>query len=147
MNDNTIHIYTDGSCSGNPGPGGVGVVLIYKSVTKEISKPIGETTNNRAELTAVLVGLQALKHYDYPVQIYTDSSYVINVLTEKWHAKTNIDLIGEINAILDNLEVGFNHVKGHSGNVHQERTDELAKAATRKSMNEEMAHSIRTMTL
>ncbi|MCC7378704.1 MAG: reverse transcriptase-like protein, partial [Chitinophagaceae bacterium] len=81
---NTIHIYTDGSSRGNPGPGGFGVILMYKGHRKEISKGYRLTTNNRMELLAVITGLQAITKKDLPIIVYSDSQYVVRAIEEGW---------------------------------------------------------------
>ena len=132
-------IYTDGACSGNPGPGGWGVVLRYGSAVKELhgSEPL--TTNNRMELTAVISALEALTR---PVQVtlYTDSTYVLNGVT-KWlpgwqrngwltagkKPVKNVDLWQRLAAAMARHEVTWQWVKGHNGDPGNERADELAR--------------------
>ena len=134
--NNTITLYTDGSSRGNPGPGGWGVVLIWKDYRKELSGGEAETTNNRMELTAVIEGLKAIKKRDYPVHIYSDSSYVVNAVTlgwlPKWVAtgfkkKLNEDLWREYMAVAKEFkELHYHWVKGHAGHPENERCDRLA---------------------
>jgi len=132
-------IYTDGACSGNPGPGGWGVVLRYGSAVKELhgSEPL--TTNNRMELTAVISALEALNR-PVRVTLYTDSTYVLNGVT-KWlpgwqrngwltagkKPVKNVDLWQRLAAAMARHEVTWQWVKGHNGDPGNERADELAR--------------------
>ncbi|MFZ1955982.1 MAG: ribonuclease H, partial [Desulfobacterales bacterium] len=126
----TIHIYTDGASSGNPGPSGIGVVMQYGEKTKEISQFIGNTTNNVAELEAIRTALMELKRKNLPVRIYTDSSYAHGVLSRGWKAQKNRDLVASIRTMLAALkEVTLIKVRGHSGHEQNERADQLARAA------------------
>lgn len=133
----SIEIYTDGACSGNPGPGGWGVLLRYKDVEKELSGGELETTNNRMEMMAVIEGLSALKKPGI-VKLYTDSQYVQKGVTEwmkGWKAKgwpariKNQDLWLRIDALLQVHKVEFIWVRGHNGHEENERVDKLAVAA------------------
>ena len=127
---NTVHIYTDGASSGNPGPSGIGVVLQYGEKTKEISKYIGNTTNNVAELEAIRTALMALKRRNLPVRIYTDSSYAQGVLSFGWKARKNKELVEGIRNLLSDLkDVTLIKVRGHSGHAQNERADQLARVA------------------
>lgn len=127
---NTIHIYTDGASSGNPGPSGIGVVLQYGEKTKEISKFIGNTTNNVAELEAIRTALMELKRRNLPVRIYTDSSYAQGVLSFGWKAQKNKELVEAIREMLSALkDVTLIKVRGHSGHEQNERADQLARTA------------------
>ncbi|MEN8751312.1 MAG: ribonuclease H [Desulfobacterales bacterium] len=127
---NTVHIYTDGASSGNPGPSGIGVVLQYGEKTKEISKFIGNTTNNVAELEAIRIALMKLKRRNLPVRIYTDSSYAQGVLSFGWKAQKNKELVEAIRELLSALkDVTLIKVRGHSGHEQNERADQLARAA------------------
>jgi len=127
---NTVHIYTDGASSGNPGPSGIGVVLQYGEKTKEISKFIGNTTNNVAELEAIRTALMELKRRNLPVRIYTDSSYAQGVLSFGWKAQKNKELVESIRNLLSALkDVTLIKVRGHSGHTQNERADQLARAA------------------
>ncbi len=110
--DNAITIYTDGASSGNPGPSGIGVVLRFGKHEKEISKYIGITTNNVAELEAIRSGLMAVKNPDLPVRIFTDSKYAYGVLTQGWKARKNQDIIESIKKILSKfIDLKFIKVK------------------------------------
>ena len=137
-----VTIYTDGACSGNPGPGGWAAVLLYKNQRKEISGAKKETTNNEMEITAVLQGLKMLK-FPCDVEVYSDSAYVVNTFSKGWiynwekkNWKTadntpvkNVELWKEILALTKTHKVTFNKVKGHADNELNNRCDELARAA------------------
>lgn len=131
---NTVHIYTDGASSGNPGPSGVGVVLTCDGKRKEISEYIGVATNNIAELTAIQKGLAAVKNRCLPVRVYTDSSYAYGVLVLKWKPKKNLDLIAAIRRSMSAFpRLTLVKVPGHKGVVENERADELATSSIRKA--------------
>ncbi len=135
--DNCIKIYTDGASSGNPGPAGIGVVLIYGEKKKETSSFIGNATNNTAELTAIKAGLEELKRFDLPVRIFSDSSYAIGLLSKGWRAKVNQDLIFEIREMMTKFSnLAFIKVKGHSGIKENEVADFLATSAIKKGLLE-----------
>jgi ribonuclease HI len=128
-----IHIYTDGACSGNPGPAGIGVVMQYGRHRKEISRPIGTATNNIAELEAVRTALLAVKNRSLPVVIHTDSSYVLGLLDRGWKAKLNRSLVDETRNLTRRFaRLRFVKVKGHAGHPENERADQLAVRAIRK---------------
>lgn len=134
-----INIYTDGACSGNPGPGGWGAVLVYNSVEKQLSGSEKETTNNRMELTAVIKALSALKE-PCEVTLTTDSKYVCDAINQRWvyswKAKgwrkadkkpaLNVDLWEELLRLLEEHKVEFVWVKGHNGHKYNEICDTLA---------------------
>jgi ribonuclease HI len=128
-----VDIWTDGACSGNPGPMGIGVVVIDGAQRKEKGEYLGVGTNNIAELTAIVRGIDlagpaaAAK----PVRIYTDSSYAIGVLSKGWKAKANQGLIADIKKRLAPLNAEFVKVAGHAGIPENERCDELARNAIR----------------
>lgn len=131
--DNCIKIYTDGASSGNPGPSGIGILLIYEEKRKEISKYIGQATNNIAELTAIKVALEELKRRDMPVRIFSDSSYSIGLLTKGWKPQKNKKLISDIRTLKDKFnDLCFIKVKGHSGIKENEVADFLATSAIKK---------------
>lgn len=141
MNKEVI-IYTDGACSGNPGPGGWGTILMYKDTKKEISGYKKDTTNNVMEITAVIEGLKLLKE-PCKVQIYSDSAYVVNAFNQHWiegwikknwqnskkEPVKNKELWLELYALVKQHEVEFIKVKGHADNELNNRCDELARNA------------------
>ena len=140
-----VVIYTDGACSGNPGPGGWGAILMYKGVKKEISGGSKQTTNNIMELTAVIEGLKMLK-FPCEVDLYSDSAYVVNAFEQKWifgwikkSWKTasgdpvkNKELWEELYGLTKIHTVNFIKVKGHSDNEYNNRCDELARGEIEK---------------
>lgn len=140
-----IELYTDGACSGNPGPGGWGCVLIYKGVEKELSGGERETTNNRMELLAVISGLEALRE-PCEVTLYSDSKYVIDALrlgwAEKWRAAgwmrnkkepaKNPELWERLLELTEKHRMSYVWVKGHAENEYNNRCDKLAVAESRK---------------
>ena len=134
-----IKIYTDGAAKGNPGPGGYGTVLLFKNQRKELSGGFRLTTNNRMELLAVIEGLRALKSADFPVKIYSDSKYVVDSIEKKWvfgwvqksfKGKANADLWKIYLPLHQIYKPSFIWVKGHAGNIENERCDQLAVAAS-----------------
>jgi ribonuclease HI len=138
LSDNTIFIYTDGASSGNPGPSGIGILLRFKDHEKEISRNIGTATNNIAELEAIKTALLELKHYDYPVRVFTDSSYACGVLTLGWKARKNKELINSIKKLISKFSnLKLIKVKGHNGFAGNEKADLLATSAIRRAGNEE----------
>jgi ribonuclease HI len=137
----TVAIYTDGSCLGNPGPGGYGVVLRYQQHQKELSAGYKQTTNNRMELLAAIVGLESLKH-PCDVDLTTDSQYVRLGITQwlanwkknNWKTSQkepvkNQDLWRRLDAACQGHKVNWHWVKGHAGHPENERCDELARVA------------------
>lgn len=137
----SVSLFTDGACSGNPGPGGWGVLLRFNGNEKELSGGEKETTNNRMELTAAVKGLEALKE-PCRVDLYTDSEYLKNGVTQwmrQWKkngwrtaAKKDVrnkDLWLEIDALIQRHDVHFHWVRGHAGHEENERADRLARAA------------------
>lgn len=140
-----VEIYTDGACSGNPGPGGWGVVLLYKGNRRELSGGEENTTNQRMELTAAIKGLSALK-YPCRVRLYSDSAYLINAFHQRWLDKwekngwktakgtvvENQDLWRELLRLTGSHEVQWVKVKGHSEDQENNRCDLLAKKAIPK---------------
>ena len=141
----TVTLYTDGACSGNPGPGGWGCILEYNGHEKELSGGENNTTNNRMELTAVIKGLQALKE-PCVVELYSDSKYVIDALEKGWACSwkkknwiksdrkpaLNPDLWDVLLSLTMKHEVHYHWVKGHASNPKNNRCDELAVAESRK---------------
>ena len=125
-----IQVWTDGACSGNPGPAGLGVVVIDGKERNEISEYLGEGTNNIAELMAILRGLETIKDRTRPVVVYSDSSYSIDILTKAWKAKKNVELIDELRALCRTFsDLRFVKVAGHAGVPLNERCDQLARDA------------------
>ena len=140
-----IKIYTDGACSKNPGPGGWGAVLIYKSHRKEISGADAQTTNNRMELTAVIKALECLKE-KCKIELFTDSKYVCDSIMKGWAESwrnnnwkksdkkpaINADLWEVLLNLISKHDITFNWVKGHAGNIENERCDELATSEIKR---------------
>ncbi len=125
-------IYTDGASSGNPGPAGLGAVLLWRGRRREIRRFLGEATNNEAELNAVLDALQAVKRPALPVRLHTDSEYVIGVLVGGHRVKVNVELVGRIQAEMGRFEdLEFIKVPAHAGVPGNERADRLARDAIR----------------
>ncbi|MDX1569103.1 MAG: ribonuclease HI [Xanthomonadales bacterium] len=136
-----VDLYTDGACSGNPGPGGWGALLRFRGLEKELSGGDADTTNNRMELTAVIEGLNALKR-PCRVRVYTDSMYVKNGITQwmgRWKANgwrtaskkpvKNRDLWQALDEAVSRHKVQWHWVKGHAGHPENERADALAREA------------------
>lgn len=133
--DDTVIIYTDGACSGNPGPAGVGVYLQHPDHTIEVSEFMGLATNNAAELTAILRGLELLEDADTKrlVHLYTDSAWSLGALVGGWKIKTNLELIKKIKAQMERFErLELLKVKGHAGIAGNEEADHLATRAVRR---------------
>lgn len=128
VDPDSIVAYTDGACLGNPGPAGLGYLVMYPD-GKQIRRgePIGHGTNNVAELTAILRVLELVDERGRPIVIHTDSSYSIGVLTQGWKAKANTDLISKIRNVMKSFaHLELRKVKGHAGNPENELVDELA---------------------
>ena len=135
MDEDCIHIFTDGASSGNPGPSGIGVLMRYREHEKEISRYIGMGTNNIAELEAIRAGLLEAKRYDIPVRIYTDSSYAHGLLSLGWKARKNIELVHEIQMLIKRFKnVKLIKVKGHCGIEENEKADKLATSAIQTAL-------------
>ena len=142
MSQKHVDIFTDGACSGNPGPGGYGVILNYKGNERELSGGEANTTNNRMELMAAITGLEALKE-PCEVTLYSDSKYMIDAIQQRWVYKwkangwmrnkkdpaLNPDLWQRLLTQLDRHQVTLIWVKGHAGHPENERCDALAVAA------------------
>ena len=133
-----IYLYTDGAASGNPGPGGYGVVLKCAGARKEISGGFARTTNNRMELLAVITGLEAILWENARVDVYSDSTYVVKAITEGWldswvlkgfKKVKNVDLWTRFLPLYRKHRVTFHWLKGHAGHPENERCDRLAVAA------------------
>lgn len=140
-----VDVFTDGACSGNPGPGGYGIIMKYKDTIKEFSGGAAQTTNNRMEMTAVIEALSKLQE-SCEVTVYSDSKYVIDAVTKGW-AKSwqknnwvksdkkkalNPELWEKLLGLLDKHRVEFVWVKGHAGHPENERCDELAVEQSQK---------------
>ena len=140
----TVTLYTDGACSGNPGPGGWGAILEFQGNEKELSGGERETTNNRMELTAVIAGLSALKE-PCIVELYSDSKYVIDGLSKGWAVSwrkngwrkadkkpaLNPDLWEKLLNLVEIHQLHYHWVKGHADNPKNNRCDQLAVAAAK----------------
>jgi ribonuclease HI len=140
--EDQVIIYSDGACLGNPGPGGYGSVLLYQGIRKELSGGYRRTTNNRMELMGAIVALEALKTRSR-VKLYSDSKYVVDAVEKGWAQKwrrngwrkpdkqmaMNPDLWERLLTACAKHDVRFEWVKGHAGNVENERCDVLANAA------------------
>ena len=140
-----VDLYTDGACSGNPGAGGYGAILIFKGIEREISGAEPSTTNNRMEIYAVIAGLQKLKER-CDVTVYSDSAYTVNAFNEGWlygwmkngwkkadgKPVQNTELWQQLYSLTRQHDVKFVKVKGHADNVYNNRCDELARAAIKK---------------
>lgn len=133
-----IRIYTDGAAQGNPGAGGYGTILKFGSHVKELSQGFRLTTNNRMELMAVIIGLEAIKKNDLPVMIFSDSKYVVDSVEKGWlwnwekknfKDKANVDLWLRYIPLHRKLSPRFTWIKGHAGHPENERCDQLAVAA------------------
>ena len=143
-----IELFTDGACSGNPGPGGWGAILRYNGHQKELCGGEKETTNNRMELTAVIEGLSALKE-PCEIELFTDSKYVCDAVVKRWvyswkangwkkadkKPALNVDLWEKLLQLLDTHKVNFNWIKGHAGHPENERCDTLAVEYYQKFKN------------
>lgn len=141
----TVTIYTDGACSGNPGPGGWGAILEYNGVEKELSGGERETTNNRMELLGVITALEALRE-PCAVELYSDSKYVIDALEKRWvyawrargwkkadkKPALNVDLWQRLLPLVERHDVRYHWVKGHAENEKNNRCDQLAVAESKK---------------
>ena len=140
MSDKKIIIYTDGAASGNPGPGGYGVVMKYGSHRKELNGGFRQTTNNRMELLAVIVALEQLKYDGSPATIYSDSKYVCEAVNQGWlfdwerkgyKKKKNPDLWKRFLPLYRKHKIKLVWIKGHSNIPENERADQMAVEASR----------------
>ncbi len=145
-----IKIYTDGSSRGNPGPGGYGIVLLYKDRRKELSQGYKLTTNNRMELLAVIKALEALKKNSIDITIYSDSKYVVESVEKGWiwnwekvnfKKKQNQDLWKKFIPLYKKFKIKFEWVKGHSGNIENDRCDTLANEAQERKLLTDKGYS------
>lgn len=131
----TIQIYTDGACSGNPGPGAYGVIMKFNDREKILTEGFRKTTNNRMELLSVIVALEKITTDKYPVEIYSDSKYVIDSITKGWvfnwvktnfKGKKNEDLWKRFLEVENKFNITYHWVKGHNGHPENERCDQIA---------------------
>jgi ribonuclease HI len=143
--ENSIHVYTDGGCMNNPGPGGWAAVIIDRTGRRELSGGVRHTTNNRMELMACIMALKALEKGS-TISLFTDSQYVANAVEKGWarrwrsrnwmrdksHRAENPDLWAELLDLVEERRVRFHWVRGHAGNRENERCDELARAAAQR---------------
>jgi len=142
VTEKTIRLYTDGACSGNPGPGGWAALLIWNGLDKMLSGYDPYTTNNRMELMAVIEGLKAIRQRHNPVEVYTDSTYVQLGITQwihqwkkkNWKKVKNPDLWQELDTIVSNFpNIHFKHVEAHTGHPENERCDKEARKQSLKN--------------
>ena len=134
----TIVVYTDGACSGNPGPAGIGILMRFGPNEKEISKHIGITTNNVAELTAIKTALMAINTTHIPVRLYTDSQYCYGLLSLGWKPKRNEKLVGAIKKLMGRFEdLRILKIEGHAGIDDNERADRLAREGVTDRVGQE----------
>ena len=145
----TVNIYTDGACSGNPGPGGYGAILVYHEYERELSEGFAETTNNRMELLGAIKALELLKE-PCRVLLTSDSKYLVDGINLGWAKKwksnnwfktdkkkaQNTDLWEQLLTLNDRHDVTYVWVKGHAGHPYNERCDQLAVAAIERIKNE-----------
>ena len=141
---NQVHIFTDGACSGNPGPGGYGIIMewVGKKYKKEFSQGFKKTTNNRMELLAVIVALEKIKTPEVVITVFSDSKYVVDAVEKKWIANwqrkqykgvKNPDLWKRFLTIYNPKTTKFNWIKGHNEHPENERCDFLAVEASKKN--------------
>ena len=145
----TVTLYTDGACSGNPGPGGWGAILEYNGHEKEMSGGEAQTTNNRMELTAVIKALKALKEFPCEITLTSDSKYVLDALSNGWAVSwrekgwkkadkspaLNPDLWEELLCEIEKHQITYVWVKGHNGHPYNERCDKMAQSEADKHSN------------
>jgi ribonuclease HI len=125
-----IHVFTDGASSGNPGPSGIGVLFRYGEHEREISRYIGQATNNIAELEAIRVALSEIKKPSLPVRLYSDSNYALGLLAKNHKAQKNQELVESIRTLIKQFQnLTFVKVEGHNGVEGNERADKLATSA------------------
>lgn len=127
-----IYLYTDGAASGNPGPGGYGVVLRCGDRCRELSGGFAFTTNNRMELLAVIAGLEQIRWEGAEVYVYSDSTYVVGTVTKNWKRRKNLDLWARFDNLAPKFRLEFRWIKGHAGHPENERCDRLAVEAYSK---------------
>lgn len=138
MENSEIHIHTDGSCSGNPGPGGWGAVIHFDDEEIKISGGEKETTNNRMEMTAIIEALKWLREKDLlerSIEIFSDSNLIIQTMNKGWKKKANQDLWAEMDKQRAWLNIKWTWVKGHADNKYNNLADELAVSETQKFLS------------
>ncbi len=149
-----IEIYTDGSSRGNPGPGGYGIVMIYKDKRKELFQGYKLTTNNRMELLAVIRALEEVKTNKYKIKIYSDSKYVVESVEKGWiwnwqkksfKNKQNVDLWKMFIPLYKKYDVKLIWVKGHDGNTENERCDFLANSCQENILIDDIGYETETI--
>ena len=149
-----IEIYTDGSSRGNPGPGGYGIVMIYKDKRKELFQGYKLTTNNRMELLAVIRALEEVKTNKYKIKIYSDSKYVVESVEKGWiwnwqknnfKNKQNVDLWKMFIPLYKKYDVKLIWVKGHDGNTENERCDFLANSCQEDVLIDDLGYKNQTI--
>jgi len=125
-----VAVWTDGACTGNPGPAGLGAVVIEDGERRELSEYLGEGTNNIAELMAILRGLELVKDRSKAVYVYSDSAYSIGLLSKNWKAKANVELVAKLREVASKFpKLHYVKVPGHAGVPENERCDQLARDA------------------
>ena len=134
-------LYTDGSCIGNPGPGGWASIIIINDVKTTLSGSDEETTNNKMEITAVIKGLEQFPE-NSSVKIFTDSEYVINTMTKNWKRNTNLDLWNRLDSLVINRTIEWNWVKGHSGNKLNDEADLIANREAKKIIQKKKYYTL-----
>ena len=128
--EGAVAVWTDGACTGNPGPAGIGVVVLEDGERRELSEYLGEATNNIAELAAIERGLELVKDRARPVWVHSDSSYALGLLGQNWKAKANVELVERLRRLAKEFrEVRWVKVPGHAGVPENERCDQLAREA------------------
>ncbi len=138
MENSEIHIHTDGSCSGNPGPGGWGAVIHFEDEEIKISGGEKDTTNNRMEMTAIIEALKWLREKDLlerSIEVFSDSNLIIQTMNKGWKKKANQDLWAEMDKQRAWLNIKWTWVKGHANNKYNNLADELAVNETQKFLS------------
>lgn len=128
----TVEIFCDGSAIPNPGAAGIGAILVFGTIKKELCEPIGRGTNQAAEIQAATTALMALNRH-CKVTVYSDSMYLIKTMTGEYSRKTNIELWNDLDFAALKHDVTWEWIKGHAGNLLQERADALANAAAKRN--------------
>lgn len=132
MDNDVIKIYADGACRNNQSKeniGAIGVVLLYKDKIKEIKEAYQNTTNNQMEILSAIRGLESLKVFDIPVELYSDSQYLVSTMNDNWRRNTNLELWKQLDELNSKFNVKYIKVKGHADNQYNNRADQLANEA------------------